>query len=80
MALSKNNFLLVDVTGSVPIRYLAFLYRTAKFHLVHIQSNEEVMHGTRAGEAQRLAGQAFDTGPQREVLALESLRSCLVFR
>lgn len=38
------------------------------------------MHGTRAGEAQRLAGQAFDTGPQREVLALESLRSCLVFR
>ena len=29
--------------------------RTAKFHPVHIQSNEEVVHDARAGKTQRLA-------------------------
>src|SRR5215471_9882560 len=53
--------------------------RTAEFNAVHIYPNEEVVHDTRAGKTQRLAGQAFEACPQREMLALDLLHRQLSY-
>src|SRR5215470_11890983 len=57
----------------------SFSCRTAEFNAVHIYPNEEVVHDTRAGKTQRLAGQAFEACPQREMLALDLLHRQLSY-
>ena len=53
------------------------LHRQSKLIAIDKQSDDDVMHLGRSGKADRLAHQAFDPGPQREVLALYLLRVAL---
>ena len=53
---------------------------TVKFNAVHISSDDEVVHQTRAGKTQRLAGSAFEARPQREMFAFDLLHRQLPHR
>ena len=49
----------------------------AKFVAIDEESNHEIMHGLRLGEAQRAADQPLDPGPQIDVFAFDLLRVLL---
>src|SRR5215510_1384353 len=49
----------------------------SKFVAIDEESNHEIMHVLRLGEAQRAADQPLDPGPQIDVFALDLLRVLL---
>jgi hypothetical protein len=59
--------------GSVSDLYFMSLNPQAKFVPVDEQTDDDVMHLNRFGEADRLTRQPFDSGTQRQMLALNLL-------
>jgi len=49
----------------------------SKFVSIDAESNHEIVHVLRLGEAQRAADEPLDPGPQIEMLALDVLRVLL---
>src|SRR4051794_9013678 len=49
----------------------------SEFVAIDEESNDEIMHALRLGEAQRAADEPLDPGPQIDVFALDLLRVLL---